>query len=184
MRGLGRLFDIGLAFAPVDIDTANGWTGKRISLQNARGLTFVYTSAVAAGGTDDLTITVKQHTAYTSGTSNNLAAATVTTSQGITSYHIKSEALLDNDESWAEVTQSDAATITLAGATYAGTQLIFSVYIDADQLGDGYTHVSVDGALTTSNARLGCGLYILHDLNIQRKPANLGNLLNPGAANA
>lgn len=184
MQGLGRLFDIGTCFAPVDIDTNNGWTGKRISMANARGLTFVYFTGVAASGTDDLTFTVKQHTAYTSGTSNNLASATVSTSTGITEWFVKTETALDNDESWARVTQSEAATITFTGTTYAANQSIVAVYIDADQLGDGYTHLSVDGALTTSAVRLGCGLYILHDLNVQRKPANLGNLLNIGAANA
>jgi hypothetical protein len=88
MRALGRLFDIGTGFVPVDLNTA-GATGKRVSLTHATGATFVFNMAVAGAGTDSNVITFKQHTAYTSGTSNDLAAATVTTSSGITAYWIK-----------------------------------------------------------------------------------------------
>jgi hypothetical protein len=183
-RALGRLFDIGCGFAPVDLNTA-GATGKRFSLSGATGITFVFAVAVAGGGTDDNVITFKQHTAYTGGTSNNLAAATVTTSSGITAYWLKAETALDNDEAWVEVTQADGATITLSGATYASQQVIVAVYVSADQLGDGYTHVSADFADPGSGgSRLGVCLGIVHDLAVQRKPANLPNLLRPGAANA
>jgi hypothetical protein len=184
MYGLGRLFDIGLNFAPVDLNTA-GATGKRLSLSGATGVTFVFALAVAGGGTDDDVITFKQHTAYTSGTSNNLATATVASSTGITKYWVKSEVALDNDESWVETTQSDSATVTLSGATYATLQVVLAVYVSADQLGDGYGWVSADFADPGSGgSRLGVGLAIVHDLASQRKPANLPNLLRPGAANA
>src|SRR5688572_23497055 len=123
MRALGRLFDIGPGFAPVDLNTA-GATGLRFNMSVATGITFVFNMAVAGGGTDDNVITFKQHTAYTGGTTSNLAAATVTTSSGITAYWVKSETALDNDESWVEVTQADSATVTLAGATYAARQVI------------------------------------------------------------
>lgn len=182
MRALGRLFDVGLGWAPVDLDTGNGATGKRISLQNASGITFLVTVAVAASGTDDLVLDVQQATAYTGGTSNDMDSTNGAT--GVTKFHIKSEALLDNDESWVEVTQSEASEITLAGATYAGTQQIIAIYVGADQLAAGFTHVSLNAAITTAAVRLSSCLYVLHDLNVQRKPANLGNLLNPGAANA
>lgn len=183
-RGLGRLFDVGLGFAVVDLNTA-GATGKRFSLSHATGITFLFTVAVAGGGTDDNVITFKQHTAYTSGTTNNLATATVATSSGITAYHIKAETALDNDEAWTEVTQADSATITLAGATYGPTQYILAVYVGADQLGDGYTHVSADFADPgTGGTRLGVCLGIVHDLAFQAKPSRLHNLLRPGAANA
>lgn len=184
MRALGRLFDIGIGFPVVDLNTA-GATGKRFDLSVATGITFVFSMAVAGGGTDDNVITFKQHTAYTSGTSNNLAAATVTTSSGITAYWIKSEVALDNDEAWVEVTQADSATITLTGATYGPQQVILAVYVSADQLGDGYTHVSADFADPGSGGtRLGVCLGILHDLAFQGKPSRLPNLLRPGTANA
>jgi len=183
-RALGRLFDIGLGFAVVDLNTA-GATGKRFSLQYASGITFVFSMAVAGGGTDDNVITFKQHTAYTSGTTNNLATATVASSSGITAYWIKAETALDNDEAWTEVTQADAATITLTGATYGPQQVILAAYVSADQLGDTYTHVSADFADPgTGGTRLGVCLGIVHDLAQQKKPANLLNMLRPGAANA
>lgn len=182
-RALGRLFDAGIGFATVDLNTA-GATGLRYSMQGATGATFLFSLAVAGGGTDDNVITFKQHTAYTSGTSSNLAAATVTTSSGITAYWVKSEATLDNDESWVEVTQADGATVTLAGATYAAKQVLLAVYVSADQLGDGYTHVSADFADPGSGgARLGSCIVLLHDLAAQRKPVNLPSLLRPGTAN-
>jgi len=59
-----------------------------------------------------------------------------------------------------------------------------AIYVDAAQLSDGYSHVSINAACTTAAARLTACYYILHDLKVQRKPVNLGNLLNPGAANA
>lgn len=184
MRALGRLYDIGLGFAPVDLNTA-GATGKRFALSHASGITFVFGVAVAGGGTDDNVITFKQHTAYTSGTSSNLAAATVTTSTGITAYWVKAEAALDNDESWTEVTQADGATITLSGATYASQQVLLAVHVSADQLGDGYTHVSADFTDPGSGgSRLGFCIGIVHDLAFQAKPSRLHNLLRPGAANA
>lgn len=183
-RALGRLFDIGLGFAVVDLNTA-GATGLKFSLARATGITFVFSMAVAGGGTDSNVITFKQHTAYTGGTSSNLATATVATSTGITAYWVKSETALDNDEPWVEFTQADGATVTLTGATYAPTQVILAVYVSADQLGDGYTHVSADFADPGSGgSRLGVCLGIVHDLAAQRKPANLDNLLRPGAVNA
>lgn len=185
MRALGRLFDLGIGFMPVDLNTNNGETGKRISMATCTGITVVALVGVAGGGTDDLVLTFKQHTAYTSGTSNNLAAATVTTSSGITAYWIKTETALDNDESWVEVTQSDSATVTLAGATYAAVQKMIAIDVMADQLGDGYTHLSVDLSVASlGSAELATWFYITHDLAVQRKPANLPNLLRPGAANA
>lgn len=182
MRALGDIFDIGTCFAPVDIDTANAWTGKRIAMSGARAITFVFFGGV--GGADDLTIDFQQHTAYTGGTSADLDAAAVSTSRGLTEYYIKAETALDNDESWVRVTQSVASELTVVGATYGAQQKIVVATIDAMQLGTDYTHVSVNGSLTTSTAQLAGGLYILHGLRYRRRPDKLGNLLRPGAANA
>lgn len=181
-RALGRLFDVGTAFAPVDLTTA-GATGKRVALTHAAGVTFIAFLAAAGSGTEDAVFTVQQHTAYTGGTSSNLATASVASSSGITAYWLKAEATLDNDEAWTEVTQADSATVTIAGATYATQQAILAIHVSADQLGDGYTHVSVSVGDPGSVSRLGAGLYLLHDMAMQRRPANLFNMLRPGAAN-
>lgn len=183
MEALGRLFDVGTGWAPVDLNTADGATGKRISMQTCDAVTFLVFMGIAASGTDDNVFTVQQHTAYTSGTSSNLASATIATSTGITQYYVKSEALLDNDEGWTKVTQAEGASFTLAGATYATLQKIVAVEIRASQLGDGYTHLSLNSAITTSAVQLAACFYLPHELRYQRKPANLGNLLRPGAAN-
>jgi hypothetical protein len=181
MEALGRVFDIGTGWAPVDIDTANGATGKRISMNGASGITFVFFGAV--GGAEDLTLDLQQHTASTGGTTADLDAAGVAGSRGPTYYHIKAEATLDNDESWVKVTQSEASECVVVGATYGALQKIVAIHVPANALADGYTHVSVVASITTATPQLmGC-LYLLHDLYQQRKPTSLPNLLNPGAAN-
>lgn len=182
MEALGRVFDVGLAWAPVDIDTANAATGKRLSMVDCSGITFLFVGAV--GGAEDLVLDVQQHTAYTSGTTADLDSSAVASSRGVTYYYIKAETALDNDESWVKVTQSEASECTVVGATYGAMQKIVAIFVPATALGDTYTHVSVNAAITTGTAQLCTGLYLKHDLAVQRKPANLPNLLNPGAANA
>jgi hypothetical protein len=182
MEALGRLFDIGTGWVPVDLNTADGATGKRISMATCDAITFVVFLAV--GATDDVTLDVQQHTAYVNGTSSDLDSAAVATSYGIDHYYIKSEAVLDNDETWARVSQSEASEVTLTGATYGDKQNIVVIEVRASQLGDGYSHVSLVCSSTTSTAHLGACLYFTHELRYQRKPANLPNLLRPGAANA
>lgn len=182
IMGLGRAFDIGLGVAPVDINTADAATGKRLSLAQASGVTFLLVTGV--GGADDIVVDVQQHTAYTGGTSADLDPTGVTNSSGVTFAHIKAETALDNDESWVKLTQSEASEVTIAGATYGTQQKIVAIYVSAEQLAPGYTHVSANIACTTSTSQLVALLYVLHDLKVQRTPANLPNLLRPGAANA
>jgi hypothetical protein len=186
MRGLGRLYDAGIGVAPVDLNTADGATGKRISLAGCSGLDVFCILGVAASGTDDTTINVKQHTAYVSGTSNDLDTAAVSTSSGITEWFVKHEVALDGDETWERVTQSDSSTITLTGATYAPNQCTVAFHVRASQLGTGYTHVSVDFGHTANVARLGTILYLPVGLRYAGRPDRLAiaNLLRPGAADA
>lgn len=174
MEGLGNLFDVGLAFAPVDTQSA-AITGKRISMVGATGCTIL---VIKAAGTadDDPVFDLQQHTAYTSGTTADLDI--------IDHYYWKSETALDNDESWAEVTQTAASEVT-GSATSAEVQAIYAFEVHSSQLSDGYTHISLNVADTGSaGAQLAAGIYILHGLLSQRTPPNLGNLLRPGAANA
>lgn len=184
MRALGRLYDIGTGVVPVDLNTADGATGKRISMAGCDGMDVICVLGAAASGTDDTTINVRQHTAYTSGTSNDLDTAAVSTSSGITEWFVKTETALDNDESWERVTQSDASTITLTGATYATTQCIVAFHVRGSQLGTGYTHISVDFGHTANVARLGAVLYVPVGLRYGRRPDKMGNLLNPNVADA
>lgn len=182
MEGLGRVFDIGLAVAPVDINTSDAATGKRIYMGDCSGVTIVAVCGV--GGADDFTLDVQQHTAYTSGTSADLDVTAVASSRGPTYYHIKAETALDNDESWVKVTQSEASECTVVGATYGTQQKLIAVFVPSTSLGDGYTHMSVNVACVTSTSQLIAVLYLKHDLDVQRKATNLPNLLNPAIANA
>ncbi|MBC2903147.1 hypothetical protein [Streptomyces cupreus] len=161
---LGRLFDISTGFVPVDMQTAQ--TGKRVSLRDCGGVTVVLFKAAGTAG-DDPTLTLKEHTASTGGTSQNLAI--------IDEYWIKTEATLDGDETWTRETQAAAATIADPGGdgTSAEAQQIVVFEVDGRQLSDGYSYISVDVADTGTNAQLGCVLYLLRDLNSQRTPANL-----------
>jgi hypothetical protein len=174
MRALGRLFDVGLAWAPVDLDTANGATGKRISLAHASAVTFVV--ACGVGGADDLVLDVTQHTAYVNGTTADLDV--------ITTSYLKAETALDNDEAWVAITQDIASEVTIVGATYGTQQKLIVIEVDAAQLSDGYTHVSLNAATTTSTAHLSNCVILPHELRWQRKPSGLWNLLRPGVANA
>lgn len=184
MRALGDIFNISPAFVPVDIDTADGWTGKRISMAPHRAVSFVLFGL--AGGADNLVLDWQQHTAYTSGDSADLDSTGAATARGLTEYYIKAETTLDGDEVWERVTHSEASEQTVVGATYGAMQKIVVSTIEASQLGTGFTHVSVNGALTTSTSQIACGLYITHGLRYRARPDRLAlsNLLRPGAADA
>ncbi|MGW3144843.1 hypothetical protein ACWDG1_09210 [Streptomyces sp. NPDC001177] len=160
---LGHI-DISTGVAPVDLQTAQ--TGKRVSLRGADGcLILLFKGAGTAG--DDPTVTLKQHTASSAGTSANLAT--------IDHYYYKSATTLAGTETWTKATQAAAATIADPGGagTSAESQMIVAIPVQAPQLSDGYSYISLDVADTGTNAQLGGVLYLLHGLRAERKPANL-----------
>lgn len=160
MQALGRLFDINAVFTPVDLNTA-GATGLETSLVNAEGATFVLYLGAAASGTDALTITLRENGAGVSEQDLDV----------VTEYWIKKEATLDGDETWAKVTQT-AGDITIAAGD-RDKEAIVVFEVEAAQLSDGYTNVTVDVADDLAVARLGAGLVLLRDLSVQRAPENL-----------
>lgn len=183
MEALGRLGDFGTGWAPVDINTADGATGKRLAMSLGDSITFLV--FCGAGGAEDLVLDVQQHTAYTGGTSADLDSAAVASSAaGIDHFYIKSEALLDNDEPWVRVNQAAASEVTVVGATYGALQKIIAIEVNGAMMGDGYSHISLNATCSTATAQLSACLYFLHELRYQRKPAGLFNLLRPGAVNA
>lgn len=163
MEALGRLFDLSAGFTPVNTQTGAN-TGKRVCLRNCDGVTVVvYKGAGTAN--DDPVITLNEHTAATSGTSQVLAT--------MTKYYMKQETTLDGDETWTEVTQAAGSTITF-NATSAESEAIYVIDVNSSELSAGFDYISVDMADTgAAGSQLGCILYILHDLKVQRKPANL-----------
>jgi hypothetical protein len=173
MEALGRLFDISLGII-TGTDLSGGFTGKRICMENYGGIACVLVAS-AVGTTDDPVPSIQQHTAYTGGTSADLAT--------MDTIYRKSETLLDGDEAWTKTTQT-AATIMTAVAGEAEKQNIYYWEVEASDLADTYTHISVNYAALGTDAKLGVLLYIPYDLKVQRTPANMPNPLNPGAANA
>ena len=161
MNGLGRVFDVSPSTVPVDLNTA-GSTGLRVDMQDCTAVAFIVSLAAAGSGTEDVTLDLQQHTAGSGGTSGDLDV--------VTSYYLKSEATLDNDETWTKVTQSAASEVTLAGATYAATQVVVVIEVDAAQLSAGYTHVSLNVTDPGAVARLGSVVALRHGLAVQRAP--------------
>ena len=161
MEGLGRLFDVSTAFVPTDA-VAGAITGKRVSLKNAGGCTIVVQTS---GGSTDITdVDLQQHTASSGGTTTDLDI--------IDHYYYKSEATLDGDETWTRATQSAASEITNVGA--ASEELLLVIEVDATQLSDGYSYISLDVPdLGTNGTRFCSGLYQLRELRAPRKAANL-----------
>lgn len=169
-EGLGRLFDISAGIIPVDSQTG-AMTGKRVSLKNSGAVSIVVFKAVGTAN-DDPVLTLKQHTAASSGTSANLAI--------IDHAYLKDAALLAGTETWTKLTQAAGATLTDPGGagTSAEHQQILVIEVRGEQLSDGYKYVSLDIADTGSaGAQLISCLYLLHDLNVQRAPANLAAAL-------
>lgn len=159
MKGLGRIFDIGSAFAPVDLNTANAATGHRVHLRNYDSIAFVLFKAAGTAG-EDPTITVQEHNANTGGTSQSLAV--------VDEFFFKAETVLDGDETWTRTTQTAAATVT--DATWAEVELIAVVEVDSQMLSAGFEWISCNIAGTLAAAQLVSGFYIMHGLKIQRRP--------------
>lgn len=169
MKALGRLFDIGSVVAPVADLAAGAQTGHRINLKNAGGVAFVVFMGAVSAGTDTFVPDVQAHNAASGGTSADLDV--------VTEWYIKHEATLDGDETWTRVTQAAASEVSLTGATYAASQVILVIEVEAAKLPDGYKWVSIDMADPgTGGTRAGGILAILYDLAVQRTPANLAQL--------
>jgi len=159
VNGLGRIFDIGSAFTPVDFNTADAATGHRIHMRNYTGIAMVLYKGAGTAGADPV-ITVQEHNAKTGGTSADLVC--------IDQVFYKTEATLDGDETWSRATQTAAATYT--DATCAELEGIIVTEVEASAMSAGYEWISFNIAATVANAQLVCGLYIMHGLKIQRRP--------------
>jgi hypothetical protein len=90
--------------------------------------------------------TITEANAASGGTSQNLAV--------VTRYWTQNNGL------WTLVTQAAAATVT------AATGGLLAVYIGAVKLSDGFKYAAISHAS-------GSFVYVIHDLDVQRKPSNL-----------
>jgi hypothetical protein len=167
MEALGRLFDIGLVVAPVDL-ASGAVTGGRVHLNNGQGVAFVYIADAGTAG-EDVDLDVQQHTASSGGTPADLDV--------VTHWYSKRETTLDNDESWVRSTQAAASEVDL-GADEGENQILAVVEVQASQLSDGYEWVSVDTTDPGSTAgKFGAVIAIVYDLAVQRRADNLPVLL-------
>lgn len=165
MWGLGRDLDITVGINPVADIAAGANTGKRVHMRNYECMGFLFFKNAASAGTDTVTITLREHTAASSGTSQDLAKIT-------TWFKKSTAAALAGTEQWTKTTQAAAATLALTNAVLpAANQALVFFEIDAAQLSDGYQWLSVDIADPGSGGTiLGGVLYIANGLKIQRSP--------------
>lgn len=166
MKGLGYVFDIGSAFTPVDFNTSDAATGHRVHLRNYGSIALVLYKGAGTAGADPV-VTVQEHNAATSGTSQTLVV--------VDEFYKKEEATLDGDEVWVRTTQTLAGTASM-GDTSAEQEGIYVIQVAAESLSAGFEWISFNIAATVANAQLVSGLYILTDLKIQREPTLLANL--------
>lgn len=167
MEALGRLFNIGLIAAPVDLATA-AVTGERIHMKDCGGVAFVYVATAGTAG-QDVDLDVIEHTVATGGTPQELDV--------VTKFYSKRETTLDNDEIWVKSTQTAASEVDL-GADEGEAQVIAVVEVQASQLSDGYEWLSVNTTDSGATAgKLGTIIAITYDLAVQRAPENLADML-------
>lgn len=163
-RALGSLFNVVGALAPVNL-CAGANTGLRIDMRNATTCTFViYCGAGTAG--DDLLVDLQEHSASSSGTSQDLDI--------ITEYFKQSETTLDGDEHWTRITQAAASETADATGTTAEEQNLFVIEVRHDQLSDGFKWISLNiPDLGAAGTKVGGVIAILSGLRQQAKPERL-----------
>jgi hypothetical protein len=164
VEALGRLFDVMNGWDPQDM-AAGAITGKRVHLKNAAAVTILVFKEPGTAG-EDPTFTLQEHSAASSGTSQNLAV--------ITHYYYKKNGSgsLAGTETWTKATQAAAATVT--DATWGESGVLLAIEVNATQLSDGFEWVSLNSADTGATAGdFASCVYLLHDLAVQRGPANL-----------
>lgn len=159
MNGLGRIFDISQGINVVDL-AGGAVTGARIHLRNYETCAIVVFKEAGADA-EPVVFTLQEHSASSSGTSQDLAV--------ITEWYHKTEATLDGDETWTRVTQAAAATFSQASGD-SDTQSIIVVEVEAASLSAGFEWISVNSADVTTAGQLGGVLYIPHGLKIMRQP--------------
>jgi hypothetical protein len=147
---LGSDFDVSIGIAPVLLTTGAN-TGARQLMQGVEYMTVLYIGG-AGDAAEPPVLTLRQHTAVTSGDSADLAV--------VTEFWTKTEATLDNDEAWVRTGQAAGATVT--GTAEMQQIIVFQVRSDAMTAGP---YLSVDVADPGDGlAHLGTLVYLLGGL--------------------
>jgi hypothetical protein len=167
-RALGSLFNLGVVIAPKDLSSGAS-TGLRVDMRNALVCTFVVICGAGTAG-DDLVVDLREHSAASGGTSQDLDI--------ITEYFRNSETTLDGDELWTRYTQAAASETTDTTGTTAEEQNLMVVEVRHDQLSDGFRWVSLDiPDLGSAGTKYGTVLAITSGLRQPRKPELLATIL-------
>lgn len=161
---MARLIDslnVAIGFVPVNMATAAN-PGDWVSLKDYESVLVVLVKA-AGGAGEPPTLTLAQATA---------AAGTGTKALNFTRFYKKDGADLQAIAAWTEVTQSAAATATVAEGD---TQTIIAVEIRADDLdvGGGFYFVQGSVADVGTTAQLGTVFYVLGKPRYGAAPASL-----------
>jgi len=147
MEGLGRIYDV--------IDVASG---VYFSLKNCDAVDFV----VKCSSTTTTSVALVAATTYAAGTTLNF-----TTANGFgQAAHYYQNTTNNGTAGWTKQTASWASNVLTVGAT-SGYMSVFTVY--GTQMAAGYPYIAATGTNCTITA-------ILHDLTVQRGPANLATL--------
>lgn len=143
---LGSDYEVALGVAPKDL-AASATTGLRQYMGDIDYLVVLFVGAASAAAEQPV-LTLKQHTAASSGTSSNLAT--------VDRYWKKTAATLANTEQWVEVTQAASQTVTGT----AQVQQMIAFKVSPEQLAAGNNYISVDIADVGAGVQPGVVLYI------------------------
>lgn len=165
MEGLGRVFDVAPVIVPVDI-AGGAQTGARVHIGNADGISFLVFKEKASTASDDTTLTVQEHTAYSGGTSTSLAV--------LDHFYQKAATAIDPDDTWSKNDSTTTSTVLLDSEN----ESITVIEVKASDLDSGYEWVSVNATDTSTAGQYLSVVAILHGLKVQRTPANLPGLWN------
>lgn len=172
--GLGHNYDIIPLVIPIDLD--NSQSGDQFSLRDAEGCDLVFITGDGAAGRD-LTFTVKKHVDMDDATGTTIALGSAS---DLRNYFYKQHGTtVVGVGTWSKGTYFDADgdAIVLDDAEGENSSLIV-VPISADDLGDGYTALSVSAVVAGgSGAKLGAAMALLWGLKVQRTPENLRSQL-------
>jgi hypothetical protein len=147
MQGLGRV-----------IDVVGAASGNMISMKNASAVSFI----CYATSTTTTSLTVVAAKTYGGGTTTWTPA----NGFGQPAFWYQNTAH-DGTAAWTKVTASWSSQVLTIGAT-SGYMSVVDFY--TSQFADGFDYIQVTGANTTYVVA------VLHDLTVQRTPANLAIL--------
>ena len=169
--GLGRLYDVIPIVVPIDLDTDQA--GDQFSLRNAGGVDLWFYTGIGAAGRD-LQFTIKKHVDMADATGTTIDLGEIAhpywyAKQG-------ADATVIGVGTWTQNALDDAdGADVVVDATEGETSSLICIHLDASDLGDGYTALSVSVKEAGTGAKLGAAWAVLTDLDVQRTPANLAS---------